>query len=232
MQHIAIKDLPLECLLDAESRMLTGTIYVPDNSLDLLKSNIRIKAHGDSRSSPDKSNFKIVLNSIPKLGLALGALEGRIEFGARCSGNYNMNLFGECDIRFGPSCTCNGLNIMGMGGELKVGEDCMFADGINIYLGDNHGVIDTTTGNLYASEKNITTIGEHVWVGAGVRIMKNASIGKGSIIAASSVVTAKPFPPCCLIGGNPANVKKINTSWTRSTTGRNWNEVSQKFNLV
>lgn len=44
------------------------------------------------------------------------------------------------------------------------------------------------------------------WIGHGAIILAGVRIGKGSIVAAGSVVT-KNIPPCEIWGGNPA--KKI-----------------------
>lgn len=48
-------------------------------------------------------------------------------------------------------------------------------------------------------------IEDHVFLGARSLIMPGVTIGKGSIVAAGSVVT-KSFPPGSVIGGNPAKM--------------------------
>jgi acetyltransferase-like isoleucine patch superfamily enzyme len=61
-----------------------------------------------------------------------------------------------------------------------------------------------------------TTIGDHVWVTMGVKILKGSSIGKDSIVACSSVVTSGVYPERSLIGGVPAKViKKSIPMWKR-----------------
>jgi acetyltransferase-like isoleucine patch superfamily enzyme len=51
-------------------------------------------------------------------------------------------------------------------------------------------------------------IEDDVWVGYGTIIMSGVKIGKGSIIAAGSVVT-KDIEPYSIVGGNPAKLIKI-----------------------
>lgn len=49
------------------------------------------------------------------------------------------------------------------------------------------------------------TIGNNVWLGSRVMILKGVSIGDNSVIGASSVVT-KPIPANCIAAGNPAKI--------------------------
>ena len=53
------------------------------------------------------------------------------------------------------------------------------------------------------------SIGNKVWIGFGVTILKGVNIGEGAVIAAGSVVT-KDVPAYTIVGGNPAKfIKKI-----------------------
>lgn len=52
-----------------------------------------------------------------------------------------------------------------------------------------------------------TRIGDHVWLGERVLVLKGVSIGSNSIIGSGSVVT-KSIPPFSLAVGNPARVIK------------------------
>lgn len=55
-------------------------------------------------------------------------------------------------------------------------------------------------------------IGNNVWIGAHVMVLKGAVIGNNCIVAAGSVVTGK-FADNVLIGGVPAKVIKENITW-------------------
>ena len=50
-------------------------------------------------------------------------------------------------------------------------------------------------------------IGNDVWVGANVTILRGVEVGDGAVIAAGSVVT-KSIPPYAIVGGNPAKFIK------------------------
>ena len=56
------------------------------------------------------------------------------------------------------------------------------------------------------------SIGNHVWIGINVTILKGVKIGDGAIIAAGAVVT-RDVPERCLAAGVPARVIKNNVSW-------------------
>ena len=49
-----------------------------------------------------------------------------------------------------------------------------------------------------------------VWLGAGVRMLRNVTIGRGSVVGAGSVVT-KSLPPYSVAVGVPARVIKTRT---------------------
>ncbi len=52
------------------------------------------------------------------------------------------------------------------------------------------------------------SIGNNVWVGANVTILKGAQIGNGCIVATGAVVTKGTYPDNSIIAGNPAKVIK------------------------
>lgn len=62
----------------------------------------------------------------------------------------------------------------------------------------------------------ITTIESDVWIGDGCLIMSGITIGRGSIIAARSVVT-RDVPPYCVYGGVPAKEIKRRFSTCEET---------------
>ncbi len=55
-------------------------------------------------------------------------------------------------------------------------------------------------------------IGNHVWIGSNVTVLKGVEIGDGSIIAAGSLVN-KNIPPGVLAGGVPAKILKEGVTW-------------------
>ena len=55
-------------------------------------------------------------------------------------------------------------------------------------------------------------IGNNVWIGCNVIVLKGVTIGDGAVVAAGAVVT-KDVPAGALVGGNPAKIIKEKVSW-------------------
>ncbi len=105
--------------------------------------------------------------------------------------------------------------------EVKIGNYCMISNNVLIQDHNSHPVkkiqrrrqlinLQKKPTNVYESDTKKVVIGEDVWICTDSTILKGVTIGSGSIIAASAVVT-KNVPSNCIVAGNPAKiVKKIN----------------------
>ncbi len=93
---------------------------------------------------------------------------------------------------------------------IEIGANTIISDNVRIQDSDIHYIK-----NEGGCKKNNTApilIGDHVWIGLNVIILKGVTIGDGSVIGAGSVVT-KNIPANSLAVGNPAVVIKRNISW-------------------
>lgn len=126
---------------------------------------------------------------------------------------------GENTVYVGENLSCSkkvSLNLSRGGGDITIGQDCMFSWGIEIRTGDSHSVIDATTGKLLNPNQN-TVIGNHVWIGMHSKILKGAHIPDGSVVGACSIVTKKFTEPNVVISGTPARITHHNTTWDRKS---------------
>ncbi|MFD0671330.1 acyltransferase [Cohnella sp. GCM10027633] len=121
----------------------------------------------------------------------------------------------DCLVEIGAQTTIENAHIAVTepGSSITVGEDCMFSFGIDIRSGDSHSIIDLNSGNRINRAKDVR-IGNHVWLGANVQILKGTTIHDNSVIGARSVVSG-------VIGGNsiaagaPARVIRSDIDWRR-----------------
>lgn len=95
---------------------------------------------------------------------------------------------------------------------ISIGEDCLFSDDIEFRVGDSHSILDYKTRNRLNPSKDIT-IGKHVWIGHGVKILKGTAVSNNSIIATGAIQTGKQYPNNVIIGGIPAKVLKEGIDW-------------------
>lgn len=99
------------------------------------------------------------------------------------------------------------------GSVLTVGDNCMFSDRIDIRTTDNHAILDLNSGKRVNREENVI-IGDHVWIGHSVTVLKGSEIAEGCIVGSASVITKKHRVPNTVIVGNPGRERKKNVYWT------------------
>jgi len=91
--------------------------------------------------------------------------------------------------------------------EITIGHDCLFGFNVEITNSDFHpiNVEDRRKGQSPLSQS--VHIGNEVFVGSNVKIMRGVTIGDASVIANGAVVT-KDIPSACVAGGVPAKIIK------------------------
>lgn len=89
-------------------------------------------------------------------------------------------------------------------GPTEIGENVMMGQDVMIFT-SNHNTerVDIPMCLQGNTKVEKVILGDDVWIGARAIILPNITVGKGSIIAAGSVVT-KNIPPYTVVGGNPA----------------------------
>jgi len=131
--------------------------------------------------------------------------------------NYHLNMHSPVKlmadrpgalIEIGENTRINGACIHAYK-KITIGKNCLIAANCQIFDGNGH---DLSMDDVY---NRVNTIGDAkkiviedaVWLGANVIVMPGVHIGKGSVIAAGSVVV-KDIPKMSVAGGNPAKVLK------------------------
>lgn len=84
-----------------------------------------------------------------------------------------------------------------------VGNDCLIASGCRFVDQDHGMVLDAGPIGRQAACVEPIIVGNDVWLGFGVQVLKGVHIGNGVVVAAGAVVT-KSIPPREIWGGIPA----------------------------
>ncbi len=139
----------------------------------------------------------------------------KIEFGGKNIVASKTKISGNLKIGYassiGVSCNLNGDITIGkftqIGGFVGVYSTNHPTDYLSIYTGNNflNGYLKKNTqyGNV--------EIGNDVWIGHGVVILKDIKIGNGAILGSGSIIT-KDVPPYAIVGGTPAKILKYRFS--------------------
>lgn len=98
------------------------------------------------------------------------------------------------------------------GTSLKIGKDCVFSTGIEIWTTDTHPIFDKN-GKCINNKKSCVQIGNNVWICRRAILLKGARIPDGAIIGNSSVCANKLTQPGCVYAGNPCNCVKKDITW-------------------
>ena len=114
----------------------------------------------------------------------------------------------EAAIVIGDFTFIGRRNFLNAGARLVIGEYCLTGTDCH-FLGSDHVHRSPFTPYLAAgnTDGGDIVLGPNVWLGARVTVLKNVTIGHGSIIGAAGVVTAD-VPPFAIAVGQPARVIK------------------------
>lgn len=140
----------------------------------------------------------------------------RIVIGERCRFNssHRSNLIGV----YSPCM----VSTLSPGAKVIIGNGCglsgtVISASLEIELGDNvrcgaNTLITDTDwhhGDARVGEDAPVKIGDNVWLGYGVKVLKGVTIGENSLIGAGSIVT-KDIPANVIAVGNPCKeIKKL-----------------------
>ena len=135
---------------------------------------------------------------------------------------------GEHFIITAPFWCDYGYNIE-LGENFYANHNLVILDGAKVTFGDNVFIgpdcgfhtaghpIDFERRNQGLEYAYPITVGDNVWIGAGVQVMPGVSIGSNVVIGGGSVVV-KDIPSNCVAVGNPCHVLRPITEADRKTS--------------
>ena len=117
--------------------------------------------------------------------------------------NFSPNITIGNNVSINSDCHIGAIN------EIIIEDGVLIAS--KVFITDHyHGLIDSEAINVSPSNRKLYSKGpvkieKNVWIGEGVVVLPNVTIGENSIIGANSVVT-KSIPKNSIVGGNPAKI--------------------------
>ena len=111
-------------------------------------------------------------------------------------------------LEIGNGTFVNAFTIVYATRSIRIGADCAISWRCEIYDSQYH---DLRYEGRRPDRRSVV-IGDHVWIGAGVRILDGTALGDGCVVAAGSIVSGT-FPARTLIGGAPARVLREDVDW-------------------
>jgi len=138
------------------------------------------------------------------ISLGKGVAINCVKFGENCKIGAYCRLFGNPKISIGDNFYANAFcHILG---DVEIGNDVIIGPRVTIWSRD-HGLKRNQLIRLQPHTTSEIIIGDDVWIGAGVIILKGVTINNGAVIGAGSVVT-KDVPEYAIAVGIPARVIK------------------------
>lgn len=122
----------------------------------------------------------------------------------------------NCSINIGKNTTFEDahLAVTEDNSKIIIGEDCMFAYGIDVRTGDSHSILNAGTLKRINPAADVV-VENHVWVGAHCSILKGSYILNNSVVATRSIVTKKMEESNVILAGIPAKKIKDGITWDR-----------------
>lgn len=113
---------------------------------------------------------------------------------------------GGCLKSSGSGITCDSRIMVER--SVEIGHDCIIAWDVFISDSDWHDIAGT-------KRSAPIVIGDHVWIGHGVSVLKGSVIPSGCIVGAKSLVSSEMSLENALLAGIPAAVKSTGVEWSR-----------------
>ena len=130
-------------------------------------------------------------------------VEGKVAFFERNRVHVESNAF----LRIGDKVYFNHDTSIHCANSIEIGNNSIVAWDVQIFDTDFHSI----DGKPKAGS---IKIGDSVWIGSRATILKDTSIGSGSVVAAGAVCKGA-YPENCLIAGVPGRVIRRNIKWMR-----------------
>lgn len=182
-----------------------------------LKSNLfyqccklRIRGNNNIVSIDDTNTFE-------KSEIIIHGNNNSVTIGKASGGILHIEILADnCLIEIGDKSGFTGAQIClrDNNSQVSFGQDCIVAKDTRFYCTDFHSIVEMDTKKPINQGHSIV-IGNHVWIGEGVKVLKNTKIADNIIVGISSVVCKDLEESYAAYAGAPAILRKKNIGWQR-----------------
>ena len=188
---------------------LKGAKLKSKNSL-LLKTKIRCIGQGNTITISEGA-------ILYKCSITINGNNNHVEIGKSASLKHvNINVEdSDNNVSIGERTYLCGYTNIGCieSTSIKIGNDCLFSANIEIRSGDSHGIYNLDKKRINFSKD--VEIGNCVWLGQGVYVLKGVKIEENTVVGAGSIVTKCVEEKNCIVAGNPAKIIKRDIVWDK-----------------
>ena len=188
-----------------KEKMKKQMLYDANNDVELLKERRIAKdlcyEYNQLRPSDEENQIKLIKS-------LLGNTKENFCIVAPFWCDYGYN------IEIGENFFANHNTVILDGGKVKFGDNVFIAPNCGFYTAGHP--IDSERRNEGLEYAYPITVGNNVWIGAGVQVMPDVTIGDNVVIGAGSVVV-KDIPSNSVAVGNPCKVIRPITEEDKKT---------------
>ncbi|UTI62725.1 acyltransferase [Paraconexibacter antarcticus] len=137
-------------------------------------------------------------------GVRLQPWGGRIEVQAGAQVRDRCELKSTGDLRLGARCVLSRTATLHCHERIHIGARCAIAERTTI-IDSDHGFDGSDTFVLEQPVRSAPiTVGENVFVGTNVVILRGTTVGDRAVVAAGAVLNGGDFPAAHIVAGVPA----------------------------
>lgn len=154
-----------------------------------------------------KSYFSIsMINSIKGILRVELQKNAKVDIGKflMTRGPFYIKCINDAELKIGERCFFNHNCSITCAEKILIGNHCMFANNL-VIIDHDHKIENGIVSGKLVSEPIL--IGDYVWCGANVTILKGVKIGDGAVIAAGAVIN-HDVPSHTMVAGVPARIIK------------------------
>lgn len=146
------------------------------------------------------------INGLSQKGLVIG---DKVTIGSYAIIRPTNLYGGEAGIglKVGNNSSIGPYSYIGCSGYIELGDNVMMSPRVSIYS-ENHNFSQSDIPMIQQGiTRSFVKIEDDCWLAANSVILAGVTVGKGSVVAAGSIVT-KDVPPYSIVAGNPARIIK------------------------